>query len=114
MFFFKTTYEGKDEARGINVEKWSSCIYLDEIKGLVKATWTWTDPDSWTTVKKDRSFPVEMVVEYALESGIQTIERYEYTSYNPYIRATPDIFEVTFLYSLMLVNYKIYIISNIV
>lgn len=51
---------------------------------------------------KNQQFPVEMTVEYALEDGIQTIERYEYTSYSPYIRATPDIFEVHLLYYLFL------------
>ncbi len=97
MTSFQTTYEGKDEARGINVEKWTSCIYIEEINSTVKATWTWTDPDSWSTVIQNRQFPVEMTVEYALGIGLSTTEKYQYTSYKPYITATPDIFEVDFI-----------------
>lgn len=82
-------------ARGIIVEKWSSCIYIEEIKTTVKGTWTWSDPTSWKTIMPDFGrFPVEMTVESMSDSGLYSIEKYEYTSYRPYITANPSIFEV--------------------
>ena len=85
---------GKDIARGINVEKWTTCIYAEEIKTTIKATWTWSDNNTWTTSYKGRQFPIEMTVESSSDSGLNTIEKYEYTSYRPFIAASPEIFEV--------------------
>lgn len=95
--FNYTTYEGKDEARGIKVDKWSSCFKIKEaelfgVNATVKITWLWSDK-TWSTISKDTSFPVEMTVEYKFDSGVYQIEKYQYTAYVPYLMADPSIFE---------------------
>lgn len=86
-------------ARGINVQKWSSCAYINEIKTIIKVSWTWTDPESWKSIISfpngtNVQFPVEMTVESEMENGPSSVEKYQYTSYKPFISAKPEVFEV--------------------
>ena len=89
---------GEDVIRGINVKKWQSCTFIEELKATILATWTWTNTDIWqSSIKSTNSsvqFPVEMKVQTQYINGKLTEDHYEYTSYRPYISASPDIFEV--------------------
>jgi hypothetical protein len=37
-----TEYIGEDIARGINVQKWQSCLYFNDTQFTTKFTWTFT------------------------------------------------------------------------
>ncbi len=98
--------------------KWESCTYFEDIETTVKATWTFTgklhkfeknkwhnlkkinskDPDTWKSPiifnGKSIQVPVEMTLEGKTDEGMTWTEKYEYTSFRPYIAANSEIFEV--------------------
>lgn len=92
-----TEYMGSDIARGINVQKWQSCVYFDIIETTVKLTWTFSDPDVWKSpivfTNSSAQFPIEMSIEALTDQGQTWSEKIEYSFYRPYIAANPEVFE---------------------
>jgi len=90
----KIAYIGKSVVKGVSVNQWQLCNFIESTKITQKITYSLSDPSMWTIAMPTPNVtvvPVEVKIENKATNNSQWIDTYSITKFRPYINILDNV-----------------------